>query len=428
MKVMIVGGGGREHALAWKAAQSDRVQTVLVAPGNAGTAREPKVQNRPVQPGDLDALVSLAKRESVDLTIVGPEAPLAEGIAERFDAAGLAIFAPSAQAAMLEVSKDYAKQFLARHKIPTAEYQTFEEVDVACAYIRRMGAPIVVKADGLAAGKGVTVAMSIEEATLAVRDALEKGVHGSAGKRVVIEQYLSGEEASFICMVAGDKVLPLASSQDHKARDEGDQGPNTGGMGAYSPAPILDDAMQEKVMRDIVRPVVKGLRAEGIRYVGFLYIGLMIGEDEIPKVLEFNCRLGDPETQPILYRLRTDIVELCEKAIAGTLSPDDAEWDPHVTLGVVLAAEGYPGSYPTGQVITGLDESQDNTKVFHAGTALDDDNTVTAGGRVLCVCARGATVSEAKARAYARAALIDWPSKYYRPDIGYRAIARETAR
>ena len=425
MKVLVIGGGGREHALAWKAAQSAQVETVFVAPGNAGTAQEPGLQNVAIGAEDIDALLSFAQRESIDLTIVGPEAPLVAGIVDRFRAAGLRIFGPTAAAAELEGSKAFTKDFLARHAIPTAAYGNFTDLDEAIAYIRAQGAPIVVKADGLAAGKGVILAQSEDEAIAACRDMLAGNAFGEAGHRVVIEEFLTGEEASFIVMVDGEQVLPLATSQDHKARDEGDTGPNTGGMGAYSPAPVVDEAMHRRIMDEVIMPTVRGMAADGKPYTGFLYAGIMIAPDGTPKVLEYNVRFGDPETQPIMLRLQSDLVELCEAALDGRLNSVSADWDPRASLGVVLAAGGYPASYEKGDEIHGLDSDfGEGVKVFHAGTALQGDKVVTAGGRVLCVCALGNNVAEAQRRAYEAVDRISWKGMYCRRDIGHRAINR----
>ena len=425
MKVLLIGGGGREHALAWKVAQSARVEQVLVAPGNAGTATEEKVRNVDVDAGDIDGLVALARDEHVALTIVGPEAPLVAGVVDAFTAAGLRCFGPSAAAARLEGSKAFMKDFLERHRIPTASFALFTEPEPALEYLRQRGAPVVVKADGLAAGKGVIVAGTLAEAETAVLEMLSDKRFGTAGDRVVIEDFLDGEEASFIAMVDGENILPLASSQDHKARDDGDTGPNTGGMGAYSPAPVIDERIHERIMNEVMRPTVAALSAGGTPYCGFLYAGLMIGRDGVPRVLEFNCRFGDPETQPIMMRLRTDLVALCDAALDGRLDEHEAEWDSRVALGVVLAAGGYPGSYEKGHRIDGLDQALPGTKVFHAGTALEGGQVVTAGGRVLCVVGLGADVTAAQQLAYQRCAAISWPGLYYRRDIGHRAVARE---
>jgi len=428
MKILVVGGGGREHALAWCCARSDAVNRTFVAPGNAGTAREPGVENVPISAGDIDALVNFAAARAIDLTIVGPEAPLVAGITDRFQAAGLKCFGPTAAAAQLEGSKAFTKDFLQRHDIPTAAYEKFAEIAPAIEYIRKRGGPLVVKADGLAAGKGVIIARSVAEAEDAARSMLEANAFGAAGSRIVVEQFLEGEEASFIAIVSGETILPLATSQDHKARDDGDKGPNTGGMGAYSPAPVVTTAIHSRIMDEVMRPTVRGLAAEGMPYTGFLYAGLMIAADGTPAVLEFNCRFGDPETQPILMRLRSDLPGLCLAALEGTLADQSAEWDPRAALGVVLAAGGYPGSYRKGDVINGLEAFEDrkDVKVFHAGTAFDEDGrVVTAGGRVLCAVGLGADVTGAQARAYEVAAGISWDGVYYRKDIGYRAVARE---
>ncbi|MGH8500921.1 MAG: phosphoribosylamine--glycine ligase [Gammaproteobacteria bacterium] len=425
MNILIVGGGGREHALAWKVAQSPRVQRVFVAPGNAGTAREPSTRNIAIGAEDISGLLAFARANGVDLTIVGPEAPLVAGIVDRFRAAGLRIFGPIRNAARLEGSKRFSKEFLARHRIPTAAFATVTDVDEAIAHIRRQGAPIVVKADGLAAGKGVILAQSEAEAIGAARDMLCGQRYGAAGRQVVIEEFLRGEEASFICMVDGEQVLPLATSQDHKARDDGDTGPNTGGMGAYSPAPVVTPAIHRRIMREIIEPTVRGMAAEGNPYTGFLYAGLMIDAAGAPKVLEFNCRLGDPETQPILMRLRSDLVELCLAALNGRLAAVTAAWDPRVALGVVMAAGGYPGAYKSGDVIRGLHNNEaGDVKVFHAGTAERDGSIVTRGGRVLCATALGATAKEAQEMAYRRVRDIGWEGAYYRTDIGHRAVQR----
>lgn len=428
MNILIVGGGGREHALAWKVAQSSRVRNVYVAPGNAGTALESKVTNLRIAADDLPELLKFAQGHAVDLTIIGPEVPLVLGITDLFKNAGLRCFGPSQGAAQLEGSKTFTKDFLARHHIPTARYQSFTDPDAAAAYIRDMGAPIVVKADGLAAGKGVILAQSEEEAIAAVRGMLSGAEFGDAGRRVVVEEFLHGEEASFIVMTDGEHILPFASSQDHKARDDGDQGPNTGGMGAYSPAPVVTPELHERIMAEVIEPTVRGMAAEGHRYIGFLYAGLMMTADG-PKVLEYNCRLGDPETQPLILRLRSDLVDLCEAALDGRLGEIKADWDSRPALGVVMTAAGYPGTYRKGDVISGLpgnDELDANAKLFHAGTTeTKSGDIVTAGGRVLCATALGDTVAEAQSRAYHLAKRVNWDGVYYRTDIGYRAIARE---
>ena len=429
MRVLIVGGGGREHALAWKCAASPLVSEVLVAPGNAGTALEPGLRNVAVGAEDIDALADLAEREDVGLTIVGPEVPLVAGIVDHFNARGLACFGPSAAAARLEGSKAFTKRFLERHNIPTAAYATFSELDPALDYIRELGAPLVIKADGLAAGKGVIVAQSLGDALGAARDMLGEHTFGEAGNRIVVEEFLSGEEASYIVMTDGDNVLPFASSQDHKARDDGDRGPNTGGMGAYSPAPVVTPELEQRIMREVIGPTLDGLAADGIRYVGFLYAGLMVGADGVPRVLEFNCRFGDPETQPIMARLRSDLVAHCLAALDGRLDAEQAQWDPRAALGVVMAAGGYPGSYRKGDEISGLPEGDDaSRKVFHAGTALDGTRVITSGGRVLCVVGLGNSVAEAREVAYGQAAEISWQDAFQRSDIGYRAIERERRR
>ena len=426
MNILIIGSGGREHALAWKAAQSPQVEKVFVAPGNAGTATEPKMENVAIDVMDFPALADFANRHQCRLTIVGPEAPLAEGIVDYFQQQELPCFGPSKGAAQLEASKAFTKDFLARHNIPTAAYQNFTEIEPAIAYIREKGAPIVVKADGLAAGKGVILAQTEQEAIAAVEDMLAGNAFGDAGHRVVIEEFLVGEEASFIVMVDGKNILPLATSQDHKARDNGDLGPNTGGMGAYSPAPVVTDEIHRLAMEQVIRPTVDGMAAEGNLYKGFLYAGLMIGPDGAPKVLEYNCRFGDPETQPIMMRLKSDLVALCLAALNGTLDQVQADYDQRAALGVVLAAGGYPASYHKGDIISGLDKQfPDDQKVFHAGTQLKDGAVVTNGGRVLCATALGDTVTEAQRNAYALVEQIHWDQMYYRTDIGYRAVARE---
>jgi phosphoribosylamine--glycine ligase len=426
MKVLVVGGGGREHALAWKCAQSKNVTEVLVAPGNAGTALEPKLRNVPVDAEDIEGLVKLAIAEAVGLTIIGPEMPLVAGIVDRFRERRLPCFGPTADAAQLEGSKAFTKAFLQRHNIPTPAYQSFTELVPALAYIRKQGAPIVVKADGLAAGKGVIVALTVEEAEQAAVDMLGAHTFGDAGKLIVVEEFLQGEEASFIVMTDGKTILPLATSQDHKTRDEGDTGPNTGGMGAYSPAPVLTPELEKRIMDDVIQPTLDGLQADGIDYLGFLYAGLMITQDGTPKVLEFNCRFGDPETQPIMARLKTDLVELCLAAIDGKLANKSIEWDPRAALGVVMAAGGYPKNYRKGDRIDGLpDVIGIQGKVFHAGTTMQGDDVVTNGGRVLCVVGLGDTVAEARDVAYARTEQISWDNHFFRRDIGHRAIARE---
>ncbi len=426
ISILVVGGGGREHALAWKAARSAQVERVYVAPGNAGTAREPGVENVAIAADDIASLRDFARKQEVALTIVGPEAPLVAGIVDAFQAEGLACFGPTRAAARLEGSKSFAKDFLARHGIPTAAYASFHDLDEALGYIREKGAPLVIKADGLAAGKGVIIARTLAEAEAAARDMLAGNAFGDAGHRIVVEEFLEGEEASFIVMADGRHVLPMATSQDHKARDEGDRGPNTGGMGAYSPAPVITPELHRRIMAEIIEPTIRGMTADGHPYTGFLYAGLMITPDGRPKVLEFNCRFGDPETQPILMRLRSDLVDLCQAALAGRLHEMTAHWDARYALGVVLAAGGYPGGYRKGDVIEGLEGAEEEgIKIFHAGTALQDGQIVTAGGRVLCVCALGEHVREARRRAYDRVARIHWPDMFYRRDIGHRAVAQE---
>ncbi|MBB3324971.1 phosphoribosylamine--glycine ligase [Atlantibacter sp. RC6] len=430
MKVLVIGNGGREHALAWKAAQSPRVSTVFVAPGNAGTALEPALQNVAINATDIAGLLSFAQNEKIDLTIVGPEAPLVVGVVDAFRAAGLKIFGPTQGAAQLEGSKAFTKDFLARHNIPTAEYQNFTEVEPALAYIREKGAPIVIKADGLAAGKGVIVAMTLEEAESAAKDMLAGNAFGDAGHRIVVEEFLDGEEASFIVMVDGEHVEPMATSQDHKRVGDGDTGPNTGGMGAYSPAPVVTADVHQRTMERVIWPTVRGMAAEGNTYTGFLYAGLMIDKQGNPKVIEFNCRFGDPETQPIMLRLQSDLVELCLAACDGKLDEVQSQWDARPSLGVVMAAGGYPADYRTGDEIHGLPlEDVADGKVFHAGTKLaDDDRVLTNGGRVLCVTALGDSVAQAQQRAYALMKDIHWDGSFSRSDIGYRAIARENAK
>ena len=426
MNVLVIGSGGREHALAWKAAQSTQVEKVFVAPGNAGTALEPKLENVAINVEDLDGLLSFAQNNNVELTIVGPEVPLVLGVVAKFREHGLAIFGPTAGAAQLEGSKSFTKDFLARHAIPTADYQTFEQIDPALAYLKEKGAPIVIKADGLAAGKGVIVAMTEVEAEDAIRDMLAGNAFGEAGSRVVIEEFLEGEEASFIVMVDGKNVLPFATSQDHKRAYNGDQGPNTGGMGAYSPAPVVTDEIHQRIMNEVIYPTVEGMASEGHPYTGFLYAGLMIDDSGTPKVIEYNCRFGDPETQPMMLRLQSDLVELIEAANRVELDKTTIEFDSRAAVGVVLAAKRYPDNYPKGDAISGLKVTYpEGEKVFHAGTKQDGDNVVTAGGRVLCATALGNTVTEAQQRAYQLVDEISWQGMEYRTDIAYRAIARE---
>ncbi len=428
MKILVIGGGGREHALAWKAAQSPMADVVYVAPGNAGTALEPNVENVDIPAEDIQALADFAEKEDIGLTIVGPEGPLVAGVTDLFASRGLNCFGPSAAAAQLEGSKAFSKDFLARHNIPTASYGNFDSLEPALAYIREHGAPIVVKADGLAAGKGVVVAQTVEEAENAARDMLQGGAFGSAGARIVVEEFLRGEEASFIAMVDGHNILAFATSQDHKARDEGDTGPNTGGMGAYSPAPVVTAKIHHRIMEEVMEPTVAGLAADGSPYTGFLYAGVMIDESGTPTVLEFNCRFGDPETQPIMMRMQSDLVKLCLAALDGKLDEYEIQFDPRPALGVVLAAGGYPADYAKGKVIRGLHEiDETQQKVFHAGTRLEDGKVLTNGGRVLCVVALGQDVTHAQASAYRLVADINWDDMYCRKDIGHRAVAREKA-
>ena len=425
MNVLVIGSGGREHALAWKSAQSAAVEKVFVAPGNAGTASEPNMENVAIKVDDFEGLANFVAANGVVLTIVGPEQPLVDGIVDFFQARDLPIFGPSKGAAQLEGSKAFTKDFLERHNIPTAAYSNFTDTNEAVAYLQEVGAPIVIKADGLAAGKGVIVAMTLAEAEDAVRDMLAGNAFGEAGHRVVIEEFLDGEEASFIVMVDGNNVLPMATSQDHKRAGNGDTGPNTGGMGAYSPAPVVDKIIYQRVMDEVIYPTVVGMAAEGNDYTGFLYAGLMIMADGTPKVIEYNCRFGDPETQPILLRLKSDLVAHCQAALNGTLDEQEAQWDPRPAVGVVLAAGGYPGAYRSGDVISGLKSVTTEGKVFHAGTRQDGDAIVTSGGRVLCATAMGSSVSEAQQKAYRLAAEIHWSDVYLRDDIAWRAIARE---
>ena len=432
MKILVIGGGGREHALAWKLAQSSRVSEVLVAPGNAGTANEPGCRNVDVPADDIDGLLEIARSESVAFTVVGPEAPLVAGVVDRFQEAGLRIFGPTAAAARLEGSKAFAKEFMERHGIPSARHAVFTETEAALEYLQdhaaRHGedAPIVVKADGLAAGKGVVVANGLAEAEAAVTDMLSGYAYGEAGARVVVEEFLQGEEASFIVMVDGTTALPLATSQDHKRVGDGDTGPNTGGMGAYSPAPVVTPAVHERVMREVIEPTVRGMAADGAPFTGFLYAGLMIGADGAPKVIEYNVRFGDPETQPVLMRLQSDFADLFEAGIDARLDGARTQWDPRPSLGVVMAAEGYPGKPRTGDTINTWDVPElEDSKIFHAGTRVEGEHVVTAGGRVLCVCALGDSVQDAQKRAYSAVAGISWHGEFHRHDIGWRAIERE---
>lgn len=429
MQVLVIGSGGREHALGWKVAQNPQVETVFVAPGNAGTALEPKLENVNIAVEDIAGLVAFAQQKNIALTIVGPEIPLVLGVVDAFRDAGLAIFGPTQTAAQLEGSKAFTKDFLARHNIPTAAYANFTEIEPALAYVREQGAPIVVKADGLAAGKGVIVAMTLQEAEDAIQDMLADNSFGEAGSRVVIEEFLDGEEASFIVMVDGENVLPMATSQDHKRVGDADTGPNTGGMGAYSPAPVVTQDVHDRVMREVIYPTVRGMAAEGNPYTGFLYAGLMIDAQGTPKVIEYNCRFGDPETQPIMMRLQSDLVELCLAALDGKLDQVESIWDPRASIGIVLAAGGYPADYRKGDVISGLPtEEVAGEKVFHAGTSDQSGAVVTNGGRVLCATALGENVFQAQQRAYQLAKQIEWQGMFYRHDIGYRAIAREQAK
>jgi phosphoribosylamine--glycine ligase len=428
MKVLVVGSGGREHALAWRAAQSGKVEKVFVAPGNAGTAGEPGIENVAISSNDLGGLLGFAREQGIALTIAGPEDPLVNGIVDHFTEAGLACFGPSAAAAQLEGSKSFAKDFMSRHGIPTAAYGKFTEVEPAIRFIREQGAPIVVKADGLAAGKGVIIARTTTEAEAAVLDMLAGNAFGDAGHCIVIEEFLEGEEASFIVMADGKNILPLATSQDHKAVGDGDTGANTGGMGAYSPAPVVDEAMHRRAMDEVIRPTIEGMAADGSPFTGFLYAGLMISPQGEPRVLEFNVRFGDPETQPILMRLKSDLPELCLAAIERRLDRQKASWDERACLGVVMAAGGYPGRYSKGHLISGLDSDFPGfVKVFHAGTALSEEGVRTSGGRVLCVCALGENVTEAQDEAYRACRRIQWEGAFIRNDIGYRAIARDQA-
>jgi phosphoribosylamine---glycine ligase len=423
MKILIVGGGGREHALAWKVSQSPKVSQVFVAPGNAGTALESRLTNIAIAADDIQGLLAFAQQNVIDLTIIGPEVPLVKGIVDCFIETGLACFGPRAAAAQLEGSKSFCKDFMARYGIPTAEYQSFVELEAAIAYIKAKGAPIVVKADGLAAGKGVVVAETEQQAIAAVEDMLSGNSFGQAGCKVVIEEFLRGEEASFIVMADGKHALAMATSQDHKARDNGDKGPNTGGMGAYSPAPVVTAEIHQRVMEQVIMPTLKGMAADGNDYTGFLYAGLMIAADGSLKVLEYNCRFGDPETQPIMLRLKSDLVDLCLAALAQQLDQVSSEWDERPALGVVMAAGGYPDNYHSGDVISGLpDVESADSKVFHAGTVRQGENVVTAGGRVLCVCALGADIKTAQQKAYQLVEKIQWDAVYYRTDIGFKAI------
>jgi len=425
MKILVVGSGGREHALAWKLKQSPLTEIVYVAPGNAGSAMETGVENIDLQADDIEGLCAFAKDNAIDMTVVGPEVPLVLGITDLFESKGLRCFGPNKAAAQLEGSKSFAKDFLAKHNIPTADYQSFTEIQAALNYLEQVGAPIVIKADGLAAGKGVIVAMSMEEAQQAVHNMLADNAFGEASNRIVIEEFLVGEEVSFIVMGDGHTILPMASSQDHKARDNGDKGPNTGGMGAVSPAPLMNNILHNRIMDEVIRPTLKGLENDGIEYVGFLYAGLMVTSDGTPKVIEFNCRFGDPETQPIMYRLNSDLADLCDAALNKELHLRSADWKPDTAIGVVMASGGYPEAYEKGFSITGLNKHKDNTKVFHAGTKLEGNDIVTNGGRILCVVSSAETAQDAQVKAYERVKEISWDKVYYRDDIGYRAINRE---
>ena len=429
MNILIVGSGGREHALSWKCSQSEKVSKIFVAPGNAGIALENKVENLDIKAEDIEGLVNFARSESIDLTIIGPEAPLVAGIVDRFQAEGLKCFGPSKAAAQLEGSKAFAKEFLEKYEIPTAKYQSFTDVEQAIQYLKTIDLPVVVKADGLAAGKGVVIAKTLVEAEDSVKDMLDGNRFGEAGHRVVIESFLEGEEASFIVMVDGEHVLAMASSQDHKAAYDGDTGPNTGGMGAYSPAPVVDESVHNAVMEQVIMPTVQGMAKEGHPYIGFLYAGLMIASDGTPNVVEFNCRFGDPEAQPVLMRLKSDLVDHILHALDGDLDKTIATWDERVALGVVMAAEGYPGSYSKGHVIEGLEKAEtENTKVFHAGTVTDSEKfgvIKASGGRVLCISALGNSIEDAQQNAYGSVKEISWQGSWYRTDIGHRALSRE---
>jgi len=426
MKILIIGNGGREHAFAWKCSQSKKVSQIYVAPGNGGTAQEKKVKNININADDIENLLAFAKKEAIALTIVGPEAPLVLGIVDKFNAAGLPCFGPNAKAAQLEGSKSFTKDFLLRHNIPTAEYACFSDLNLAINYIKSKGAPIVVKADGLAAGKGVFVAMQVDDAIAAAKDILGDKSFGSAGSKIVVEEFLAGEEASFIVITDGTEVISLATSQDHKARDNNDLGPNTGGMGAYSPAPIVTEVLKNRVMNEIIYPTLEGLIKDNIDYLGFLYAGLMIDKDGNPKILEYNCRFGDPETQPIMMRLESDFIELCEATLNGNLSNHNVKWSKKIALGVVMAAGGYPIKYENGKQISGLElVNDDSSKVFHAGTSLKNDKFLTTGGRVLCVVGMGNNTKEAQQNSYKSVAKITWDDEFHRDDIGYRAIEKE---
>ena len=421
MKVLIIGSGGREHAIAWQCAQFDEVAQVFVAPGNAGSALENKISNIQIDSEDISGLITFAQSESIDITIVGPEAPLVIGIVDEFQDKGLPIFGPSKLASQLEGSKAFCKDFLARNKIPTAYYEVFTKTLPAIEYVKEKGLPIVIKADGLAAGKGVIIANTLSEATHAINDMLDGNRFGEAGSRVVVEEFLRGEEASFIVMVDGNNILPMATSQDHKARDNGDKGPNTGGMGAYSPAPVVSESVFKDAMENVIKPTVSAMKKEGMPYTGFLYAGLMIDHNEKVKVLEYNCRFGDPETQPIMMRLKTNLAQLCMAATQGNLELESADWDEKTALGVVMAANGYPNSYQKDEVIT-IPEASSESKVFHAGTKLEDGNILSNGGRVLCATSLGLNLEEAQEKAYNLVKMVNWDGSYYRTDIGFKGL------
>ena len=426
MKVLVVGAGGREHALSWRISQSPIVKEVYVAPGNGGTELESLLTNVEIQADDIEGLASFALENEIDLTVIGPEDPLVNGITDRFNELSLKCFGPSKGAAQLEGSKEFMKDFLKRHNIPTAEYSTFDSTKKAIEYVEEKGCPIVIKADGLAAGKGVTIARTVEEAKEAINQSLETKVFGEAGNRIVIEEFLDGEEASFIVMTDGAVVIPFASSQDHKALEDNDKGPNTGGMGAYSPAPIVDDYIHEKIMEEIIHPTLEGLRKDGYKYCGFLYAGMMIDKTGQLKVLEFNCRFGDPETQPIMMRLKSDIADLCNQACEDRLSEQPLEWDQRKALGVVMASKGYPYEYKKGKNITNIPQERNDLKVFHAGTKIESGILQSNGGRVLCITSLGSSVESAQNKAYDALSEIEWEDSFYRKDIGYRAVARES--
>ncbi|MDB3880583.1 phosphoribosylamine--glycine ligase [Gammaproteobacteria bacterium] len=425
MKVLVVGEGGREHALSWKIAQSPKVTKVYVAPGNGGTEQEALLTNINIKSDDINELASFAMKEQIDLTIIGPEDPLVHGITDKFKALGLKCFGPSKDASQLEGSKEFMKDFLQKNNIPTADYQTFTDATKAIEFVKKTGCPIVIKADGLAAGKGVTIALTLEEATNAINQSLESEIFGKAGKKIVIEEYLEGEEASFIVITDGITAIPFASSQDHKTRDEMDLGPNTGGMGAYSPAPIVDEVIHNKIMNQVIYPTLEGIRKEGYQYCGFLYAGMMIDKENRLKVLEFNCRFGDPETQPIMMRLKSDLAEICDKACDLNLKNEKLEWDERKAIGVVMASKGYPFQYEKNKPIKNIPLERDDLKVFHAGTKLDSGLVKSNGGRVLCITTLGESVESAQKKAYDAVSKIEWENAYYRKDIGYKAVERE---